>query len=400
MLAASINSVDCIQCRVAASYAEARRLLDQYRDGFFVAVLDLNLPDAPDGEIIDLVQPYGIPIVVLTGNEEHASRETMFERGVADYVVKDSLVGIDYVARLVKRMAQNHSTDVLVVDDSRTFRQFVETLLERHGYRVLGAADGREGLEQLQAHPDIRLVITDYNMPRMDGLEMVAEIRKIRSHEEVAIICVSDTRKEGGVARFLKGGASDYLHKPFCIEEFYCRVDQNIDMLRVVRRARDAANRDFLTGLYNRRYFFEHARRLHERARYGELHIVLAMIDADHFKSINDTFGHQAGDDALVELAAVLRDQVEGRGLVARFGGEEFVCVFQPDRKADIALFLEQLRQKIGAIDRRVEGKRLPISVSIGATLQLRGSLDEMLAIADEAVYTAKRQGRNRVVLT
>jgi len=397
VLAAGINAFDGITCVVAGTFAEARGLLQTNAQAFFVAVLDLNLPDAPDGEIIDLVQEAGIPIIVLTGNVDASQRDAMFARGVADYVVKDSLVGIDYVARLVNRLAHNGAARVLVVDDSRAFRTYLCSLLQQHGYATLSARDGIEGLEVLRANPEIRLVITDYNMPRMDGLKMVSEMRKAHSQDELSIIGISNSADPETLARFLKGGASDYLHKPFSIEEFYCRVDQNVDMLRIIRRARDAANRDFLTGLYNRRRFFEKAEQLHRRATKGELQIVVAMIDADHFKNINDTFGHQVGDDALVEIAATLRDQVGSSGLVARFGGEEFVCLHVLDGTVDPLECLDQIRLGIAAIELYSDGRRVAVTASIGATQALHGNLDQMLAAADRAVYAAKKAGRNRV---
>ena len=397
VLAAGINAFDGITCVVAGTFAEARGLLQTNAQAFFVAVLDLNLPDAPDGEIIDLVQEAGIPIIVLTGNVDASQRDAMFARGVADYVVKDSLVGIDYVARLVNRLAHNGAARVLVVDDSRAFRTYLCSLLQQHGYATLSARDGIEGLEVLRANPEIRLVITDYNMPRMDGLKMVSEMRKAHSQDELSIIGISNSADPETLARFLKGGASDYLHKPFSIEEFYCRVDQNVDMLRIIRRARDAANRDFLTGLYNRRRFFEKAEPLYRRAAKGELQIVVAMIDADHFKNINDTFGHQVGDDALVEIAATLRDQVGSSGLVARFGGEEFVCLHVLDGTVDPLECLDQIRLGIAAIELYSDGRRVAVTASIGATQALHGNLDQMLAAADRAVYAAKKAGRNRV---
>jgi len=399
ILCASIGSLPGIDCELAADYAQAEQLLVERADRFFIAVLDLNLPDAPNGEIIDLVQRHGIPIVVLTGSPDEKKRDAMFARGVADYVVKDSLVGIEYVARLVKRMAFNRHAEVLVVDDSRTFRAYLTTLLEQHGYRTLTAADGAEGLQRLHEHGDIHLVIADYNMPVMDGLSMVAEMRKIRSAEQLAIIAISDSSEPGRVSRFLKGGASDYLKKPFQIEEFYCRVDQNIDMLHAVQEARDAANRDFLTQLYNRRYFFEHAEALHRRARSGEIQLLMAMIDADHFKKINDTFGHQAGDEALVAIATTLRGLVRGSGLVARFGGEEFVCLKVLGTSDDPQQCLDQMRQRVASLELEHAGTPVPLTVSIGATGQLGDNIDQMLATADDAVYQAKHTGRNRVVI-
>ncbi|MCP5314743.1 MAG: diguanylate cyclase [Chromatiaceae bacterium] len=399
ILAARISVHDATVCDIATDAAQALVHLEQHATRYFVVVLDLDVPDLSDRPLLGRAQQAGIPVIALTGRIDAQRRDAMFAAGVADYVIKDNMVGIDYVARLVSRLLHNRGTKILLVDDSRAFRDYLGSLLQQHGYAVISACDGVEGLQALNDEPDIRLVITDYNMPRMNGLAMVSEIRKIRSHEELAIIGVSDSAGQDVLASFLKGGATDFLHKPFSVEELYCRVDQNIDMLRVIRNARDVANRDFLTRLYNRRYFFEHARRLHQRAKSGEMQLMLAVVDADHFKQINDNFGHQAGDQALVEMATVLRDRMDGRGLVARFGGEEFVCLHLLNCGAEPDECLEDLRRRIEAIDFRLDGARVPITASIGATTRLHASIDQMLSEADAAVYEAKRAGRNRVVI-
>jgi diguanylate cyclase (GGDEF)-like protein len=398
ILTARIDAIDGLVCDAVTSYAAAEAVLAARAREYFVAVTDLDLPDARHGEIIDLVERHGLPIVVLTGTVDPAKRDAMYRRGVADYVVKDSLVGIDYVARLVSRMAHSQEATFLVVDDSRTFRGYMVSLLRAHGYPALTADDGEAGLAMLKAHPEINVVIADYNMPRMDGLQMVSEMRMLRSPDDLAIIAVSDSSKPDLLSRFLKHGASDYLHKPFAIEEFYCRIDQNVDMLRSVRRAMELANRDFLTGLYNRRYFFEHAGSLHQRARAGELKIALSMLDADHFKRINDHHGHQIGDEALKAIADTLRSRFDGRGLTARLGGEEFVFVSVVGRSAEARAVAEAVRGEIEAIDLRHGEVRVPLSVSVGTTSTLGRSLDDMLQRADDAVYEAKRAGRNRVV--
>lgn len=400
LLACKIESIEGVRCRHVETLAAARELLDTRADAFFVAVLDLNLPDAPNGEVVDLVQSRGIPVVILTGSVDERQRAGFLQRRVADYVSKNNLAGVDIVARLVERMHLNRETRVLVVDDSASQRAYLGALLNAHGYQTLEAADGREALAVLVEHPEIALVITDYNMPGMDGLRMVREMRRTHSPEALGIIGVSGAMDKGILANFLKSGANDFLTKPFETEELYCRVDQNLDMLRYVREARDAANRDFLTRLYNRRYFFEQATRLHARAAAGELRLLLAMIDADHFKRINDTWGHQTGDEALVAMAGQLGRRAGREGFPARFGGEEFVCIQVLSEEADPAACLEQLRADIEAIRlHSAEGDPVPLTVSIGATTRPMGSIDEMLGIADQAVYLAKEQGRNRVVL-
>ena len=398
-VAASLNSLDGVDCVLATTLAEARREIEADVSRFFVAVVCLNLADAPNGEIVDLVKSAGLRVVVLTGFLDDERRSAMFERGVADYVIKDNIAGIEYVSRAVGRLHRNLDTRVLVVDDTRTFRDYASGLLQQHGYQTLTAGDGTEGLEVLKANPDVRVVVTDYQMPKMDGVAMVQEMRKLRSADDLAIIAISDTAETGVLARFLKSGANDFLRKPFCVEEFYCRIDQNIDMLRAVLDARRLANCDFLTGLYNRRYFFEHATRLHTRALAGEIRILAAMIDIDHFKRINDTYGHHGGDEALVAVADRLATQTRSSGLIARFGGEEFVFVAVLSEGVEPRDCLEGIRRQIADIGLSLDGQAVHITASIGATQTLGDDLDAMLAIADGAVYQAKEEGRDRVVV-
>lgn len=399
LIKTSIAPVSGVRCTHTTDLASTRLFLQERADDCFVAVLDLNLPDAPNGEIVDLVLQYQIPVVILTSSMDEDRRQALFKKNIADYVRKNNLSSVEYVVRLIERMRDNRSHRVLVVDDSASYRAYLCTLLHNHGYRTLQAGDGREGLQVLSENADIRLVLTDYNMPNMDGMRMVEEMRRIRSAQDLAIIGMSTVSERRIVPRFLKSGGNDFLTKPFELEELYCRIDQNLDMLRYVQEARDAANRDFLTRLYNRRYFFEHASGFHARALRGEIKLLVTMMDADHFKRINDTFGHQMGDDALVAIAEALRQEVQGTGVLARFGGEEFVCIRVVEQDQDIEPCLERMRLAIENIALFTdEGEQVPLTMSIGATTRVQDNLDAMLAIADDAVYQAKQAGRNRYV--
>lgn len=400
VLCSRIGQLPGLDCVHVTNMQDAQACLEEWSDQVFVAVLDLNLPDAPDGEIVDLVQGYDIPVIVLTGSVDDRRRQYFIERQVADYVSKNHPTGIDIVVRLIDRMQDNRHSQILVVDDSPAQRDYACSLLYRHGYQTVQAGNGAEGLRMLEEHPGIRLVLADYSMPRMDGLSMVQEMRRDWSPDELSIIGISGVGEKGILARFLKSGANDFLTKPFETEELFCRIDQNLDMLRHVREARDAANRDFLTRLYNRRYFFEQAAKLHARASRGELRLMIAMVDADHFKKINDAHGHQTGDEALVAMAEVLKRHAGTNGFPARFGGEEFVWiqVLEPDQDPDACL--NAVREDMAAIELHGPvGEPVPLSVSIGGTITPSTSIDHMLAIADQGVYLAKAQGRNRVVI-
>jgi len=399
LLCASIELLPGLAVTCAANFAEAQQLLATGPEQYFLAVLDLNLPDAPNGEIVDLVQGHGIPVIVLSAAFDEDRRRTLFEKNIVDYVDKQQLSGVEYVIKLIERIYASRKLRVLVVDDSASFRSYAEILLQNHGYRTCTAANGTDALSVLQAASDIRLVVTDYHMPVMDGLEMVRQIRLTKSREQLAIIGISDNRNPEVSIRFLKAGASDFLAKPFQLEEFYCRVDQNLDMLRLLQEARDAADRDFLTKVYNRRYFFKHAELHYQRAVEGDYAIAVAMIDVDHFKAINDTYGHQFGDRALQALAALLTEVAAGNGMVARFGGEEFVYLRLLDANTLADQLMEELRHVVSQLEQRHNTTTVSMTVSVGVTENIDGDFDQMLARADQAVYLAKEAGRNCVMV-
>ncbi len=399
MLCSRLEELEGVVTEHGGSLAEARALLQQDPLRFSLAVLDLNLPDAPKGEIVDYVQSLGIPVVVLTGTIDKAVRKRMFERQVVDYEVKQQGVGIDNVVSMVSRLRFYGRSRILVVDDSRAFRQYLEALLNRHGYAVVVAENGLDALEILDRDPSIVMVITDYTMPEMDGATLVMEMRRKRKREELAIIGISGGSSGSVTVPLLKNGASDFIPKPFEVEEFYSRVDQNLDMIRYIREARDAANRDFLTKLYNRRYFYSVAEKMYASARRGNISLAAAMIDVDHFKRINDTYGHDAGDEVLVKLAEVVQHALRESDLLARFGGEEFVCLSVVADDAEARLAFERLRKVIENLRISVCGETLRVTASIGVNTELGESLDDMLNDADRQLYLAKQAGRNRIML-
>ena len=395
----TLHALPGVRVLEAETLAGARALLDEQADHFFCAVLDLTLPDADGSEIVDLVSRYEVPIIVLTGTLNPDVRRAVLEKRVIDYIIKSNTGAIEEVAYLIARLRQNLRTKVLVVDDSATFRTHLCGLLTQYHFLILTATNGREALERIADHPDIVLVLTDYHMPQMDGIELIREIRRRYRREDMAVIALSDADEPDLSAAMLKAGANDFLAKRFQTEEFFCRVTQNSNMIGYVRQLRDLATRDYLTGLYNRRHLFELGNTLHASARAGgDLHLALAMIDADHFKRINDQFGHDAGDAALKTLAATMQRMLPDTDLIARFGGEEFVCLSLLPRREDAAAHFEALRAAVKASDLRWQGERIPLSASIGFTTVLGESLAAMIARADEAVYRAKEGGRNRVV--
>ena len=383
----------------AASFAEARELVENASLPYFVALLDLTLPDSAKGEVVAYALENNIPSIVFTGTFDNAVREDLMQKGVLDYIAKESPASIDLLAETVQRLYRNVTTKVLVVDDSRVGRMYISRLLERHNLQVFQAEHGKQALEVLAANKDIRLVLTDYNMPEMDGFELVREIRREFKRDQVAIIGIS-AQGDGTLSpRFLKGGANDFVTKPFQDEEFNCRVAQNLDNIENINALREAAIRDTLTGLHNRRYLFDVGEKLYASFMRDQITLSAVMIDIDHFKKVNDTYGHDGGDAVLKMFSKLLVDEFRDTDVVSRMGGEEF-CILMANSDPDsTAQVLERVRSEIEHAQADNDGTIIKVTASFGCCLADNDGLENLIKRADEALYEAKETGRNKVVM-
>ena len=398
LLVSKINEELHIDVESASSYKEAKAILQERSREFFVAILDLNLPDAPKGEIVDYVLSKGIPPIVLTGNMSESLHDEMIEKDIIDYVVKLNLNEIDYVVSSVKRLRENVGRKVLVVDDSKSSRKFLSALLKRHYLTVLEASDGYEALELLKTHNNVVLMVVDYNMPGMNGMEVVSKVREKHSRHQLAILGVSGIGSGKIPIKLLKSGANDFISRPFMIEEFYCRVNQNIDAIDSYTKLQDSADKDFLTGIYNRKGLFSAGEKIFQNAKRKNITMMAAMIDVDHFKSINDTYGHDMGDKVLQHIAKVLKQNLREADIVARIGGEEFCLICVNIDAENSEKVLENHRTQIMNDPLFLDGQPINVTVSIGYSISLSSSLENMLIDTDFALYKAKKTGRNKVI--
>ena len=388
-----------LQVTWAKTYGETEELINGKPAQFFISLLDLNLPDAPDGEVVDLVLQHDIPAIVFTGDLTSKVRERIWAKNVIDYILKEGTQSIDYIISLIRRIHKNKTIKVLVVDDTKFYRKVIYELLEIHQYTVLQARNGVEAMQVLKSNPDIAMVLTDYNMPNMDGFELTKTIRSKYRRDEMSIIGLSDQANSFLSAQFIKYGANDFINKPFLNEEFYCRVSQAIEAIEHVNQIKDLSNKDFLTGLYNRRYFFEAGGNLFASAQRKHITISVALLDIDFFKKINDTSGHDAGDLVLQHLSALLQKRFRDTDIVARIGGEEFCILLVNEKREYTYEIFDTLRNAIEASETVVDGKRIQFTISIGVCTNIADSLEEMIKQADLLLYQAKESGRNKVMI-
>ncbi|MFY9075603.1 REC domain-containing diguanylate cyclase [Malaciobacter mytili] len=382
---------------LASSVKECAKILLEYKGKFDVALLDLGLPDSTNGEIVDFVTKFNIPTIILTGSTLVEDEIKYRNKNIVDYVIKDGLYSFKYALSVIKRVIKNENIKVLIVDDSISFLETTKSLIQRYRLEVFTATNGKEALEILENNLDIKIILTDYYMPIMDGLELVRTIRKKYNKDELSIIVTSGTQEKNTASKFLKYGANDFLYKGFTQEELFVRLSANLEVLELFEELKNRANKDFLTNLYNRRYLFEEGTKRLINARLENEKISVALIDIDKFKQINDTYGHDVGDIAIKEVSKILESHFYNNEIVARLGGEEFCIVFYGEDEDIIKDKLEIIRLEFENNTIEVNNIELSFTVSIGCSFSIAPTLDLMLQDADKELYCAKDAGRNQI---
>ena len=268
---------------------------------------------------------------------------------------------------------------------------------------MVTARDGEEALQIINKHPDIQLVITDSDLPQMDGFHLCQKVRTKHSQENLAIIGLSSSDNRGLGVRFLKSGANDVMMKDsFQVEEFYSRVNNCVETIDLIAQIREAAIRDFLTGLYNRRHFFDAGEVMLSNSHRDGVNLICAMMDIDFFKKVNDTHGHDVGDVVIQQVSTIIQSKMLETDIVARFGGEEF-CVLAADMEISQAEKLfDEIRDQIENTPILFDNGQgsISVTISIGVCTVIADSLEEMTKLSDDLLYDAKEGGRNCVRLS
>jgi len=299
---------------------------------------------------------------------------------------------------------------ILIAEDNPVSRMLLEKTLIKAGYEVVSVKNGREVLESFNKR-FFPIVITDWMMPGMDGLQLCRTIRKKVFPGYVFIFLLTARDSKDDMIAGLEAGADDYLTKPFNRAELFARLKTATRILELetsLREANEAIRMlsitDTLTGCYNRAYMDEHLPKELKRAiRYGRP-MSLILIDVDHFKAVNDTYGHLAGDQVLKRLVETINESIRGDvDWVARYGGEEFVVVFPETAFEKAKLLAERLRMEVSQRKIPFKEEEIRITASFGvagftSSRSMRDiSYEAILSLADKSLYQAKEEGRNRI---
>jgi diguanylate cyclase (GGDEF)-like protein len=302
------------------------------------------------------------------------------------------------------------ATSILVIDDSKTVRQEIVTLLRDMALsdEHREAADGIDGFKALLERK-VDLVICDLEMPRMDGLKFLGMMQTREELQDIPVIMLTGRGDREMKIKGLEQGACDYVTKPFDPGELVARVKVQLKIKALqdaLRRSNELllelSNTDPLTGIFNRRYFMDALEKEFLRAQRKHDPLCLVLLDIDHFKRINDTFGHPQGDQVLMSLAAVIQGELRRYDIVARYGGEEFIA-FLPETPAGEGMVVaERLRVAVGKMHFPAPMDEVKVTISLGVSFcPAEGitSVYDLIREADDALYLAKGGGRNRVVM-
>jgi len=405
-----------------------------------IVLLDVMMPGMDGFEVCRRIKAdpatAHIPVVMVTALTDTQDRIKGLEAGADDFLSKplNDTALMSRVRSLVRlkmtidewRVRENTATQLGVVDktanamnepveqarilviEDQSFesQKFVDALKVDDDI-VLIAESGVEAMSKV-IQSDFDLLAVSLNLQNEDGLRLCSHLRSSEKTRSIPILMIAAEDDMPRIAHGLEIGAHDYILRPVDRNELLARVRTQVRRKRFQQRLRSnyelslsMALTDSLTGLYNRRYFEVHLQKLLQKNEASKKSMGVLMLDIDHFKKINDTYGHGVGDEVLKEFARRVQDSLRSFDLVARLGGEEFVVIL-PDVSNDMAYFIsERLRRSIA--DQKfpcsAEGGAIPVTTSIGATIVTgHATMEDVLKRADDALYQAKEGGRNSSV--
>ncbi len=370
---------------VAHTLAEAEAAIED-NDDFFVALLDLNLPDAPNGEVVDFVLSKNIVCIVLTGSFDETTRAAFMAKPIIDYIVKANMDNINYIFHMIARLRQNREYRVMIVEPHRPTRDSVAAILKSQLFRVIVAAHGEEAMSYLNDYSDIGLILTADEMPALGGYELLREIRENSSQSDLGVILLTDGKDEMATAKFLKNGANDFIKKPFSKEEIIARVHSVLGAMESNKRIERLNKVDEISLLSTRSHFLSSLAEMSQRC-------VLAILSIDDFSSLNTKHGLNAANAVIAECGRLLRTHF-GAELMGRLMGGEFALLMSGSFDEAVKRLVQFKSEANASV--KIGENSVRFSMSIGIS-EFSGDGAGALDSCYKALLKANAAGKNRV---
>ncbi|AEA33310.1 diguanylate cyclase [Hippea maritima] len=375
---------------------------------FDFAIIDGEMPEMNGWELIKKIKGelglIDLPVVMLTASDGDYFKNQAFDLGAFDYLKKPFKQGelYDYIKMFFKSDGFSAGR-VLVVEDSKLQNKTISHQLKEKNILPISAYSGEEALRLLLEGANVDTILLDINLPGASGFEVAKALKEDSRFNWIPIIGITATKDEEGIEimkNAFDSGVDDFLTKPYSIVEFYARIKANIHRAKLIEQLKEEAELDFLTKLYNRRLMFrflQHHAQLSKRN--GEA-LSFLMIDIDKFKTVNDTYGHQSGDEVLKEMANIIKENIRKSDIACRFGGEEFSVLLINISPQDACSVAEKIRNATEKTAISINGQDIHITISIGvSSLTDKDDINSFIKKADDALYKAKEAGRNRIFL-
>jgi len=295
---------------------------------------------------------------------------------------------------------------VLIAEDDMTSRMILGSVLKKWGFIPVLASDGKEAWDIMQLKDAPKLAILDWQMPEMSGVDVCQKIRELNISDPPYLIVLTSRDEKKDIVKALDAGANDFISKPYDNEELLARINVGKRMVQLQSELGDAyralkheSMHDPLTSINNRRAIMELLGKEMARAKREKTNLYIGMCDIDHFKRVNDTYGHQTGDEVLIAFTRLVMDQLRLNDHIGRYGGEEFLIVAPGSKESKQDTMFERICEHVGNTKIATEKENILITVSIGVARYTGAeNPDTLLAAADTALYNAKETGRDRVV--
>lgn len=347
-----------------------------------------------------------VPVIIIGSNFDEKLRADAYECGAIDFFPKTNLNGefVKYIDDLVEILSQTNisSATVFAVDDSIVQLKFIENILKSLKIDVELFSKPEDLLERIKEKiPDV--IISDLYMDNIDGIALTKILRQNKKLKHVPIIIQTSSRDNSILRTLMVHGANDYILKPYSNEELLLKFTAAYkskklydELEEINRELFKKATVDPLTNAYNRRFFMEQFNFLFLNAKRYKQNLGFFIIDMDHFKKINDIYGHLCGDEVLKQFVKTLKNTLRQTDIIGRFGGEEFVCLIPNVTKNGILMVIRKILNSVRNDKVLYEDKVVTYTVSIGAVDCLdKKDIDEVVKIADELLYETKNRGRN-----